>query len=89
MKKMKGYLIQDLLALALSATGLIVVATIAIYIYGVIETSQRMPLVFAFALVMAFSLTAIFSVCQYIRKNQTEVYAEELVVETCGKVVNL
>ena len=84
---MKGYLIQDLLALALSATGLIVVATIAIYIYGVIETSQRMPLVFAFVLVMAFSLMAIFSVSQYIRKNQTAVYAEEL-LESCAKVVN-
>lgn len=88
MKQMKDFLRQDLLALAFFAMGLSAVAAIGVYIYGVIEASQRLAVVSAFVLVMAFSLAAIFSVYQYIRNNRTVVYAEELAVENCSKVVN-
>lgn len=89
MKQMKGFLRQDLLALAFFAIGLSAVAAIGIYIYGVIETSQRLAVVSAFVLVMAFSLAALYSVYRYISDNQTEVYAEELAAENQRKAVNI
>ncbi len=89
MKQMKDFLRQDLLALAVFAIGLSAVAAIGVYIYGVIEASQRMAVVLSFVLVMAFSLAALYSVYQYIRDNRTAVYAEELAAERQRKAVNL
>jgi membrane protein implicated in regulation of membrane protease activity len=89
MKQIKDFLRQDLLALAVFAMGLLAVAAIGVYIYGVIEASQRLAVVSAFVLVMAFSLAALYSVYRYISNNQTEVYAEELAAENHRKAVNL
>lgn len=89
MKQMKDFLQQDLMALGIFAMGLLAVVAIGVYIYGVIETSQRLAVVFAFVLVMAFSLAALYSVYRYISDNRTEVYAEEIAVENQRKAVNL